>query len=397
MATGEHIRILVVDDDSVILELVSSYLTTRGFEVLKAADGEGALQILKQHPPDLLLCDVQMPRTNGLEVLKEAGQKYPHLPVIMTSGAGFIDDVVVALRLGAWDYLLKPFPSMAVVDHAVTQSLHRAKLEQENREYRTRLEETHRELEASLAILQEDQEAGRQVQSRLLPEGKNRFGEYAFTHLLLPSLYLSGDFLDYFSIDQRYLGFYIADVSGHGSSSAFVTVLLKNLISQVIRRYHSLGDLLAIRPDKVLEHLNTEILQTGLGKYLTMFYGIIDIQADLLHYCIGGHYPLPVFITDNHAGFITGHGLPVGLFDDAAYTAEQLVLPPRFSLVMFSDGLLETVDGENLDDKERVLLKFCSRPDISIAAASACLHLDRAAQPPDDITVLILERKGCHA
>ena len=61
---------------------------------------------------------------------------------------------------------------------------------------------------------------------------------------------------------------------------------------------------------------------------------------------------------------------------------------------MFSDGLLERVAGKNLEDKEQALLKLCSRPDISIALLSRELHLDRAEQPPDDITVCMLERKA---
>lgn len=394
MQTGSSAHILVVDDDPQLRELIGSCLKAKGFEVSEAEDGEEGLLSLSQHLPDLLLCDVQMPRINGLEVLKAVKQKYPRLPVIMISGAGFIQDVVAALRLGAWDYLIKPFSSLTVVEHAVNQCLHRARLEQENRDYREKLEATNRKLAASLAILREDQEAGRQVPSRLLPDGKDSFGDYIFSHVLLPSLYLSGDFLDCFSIDQRYLGFYIADVSGHGASSAFVTVLLKSLMSQMLRRYHTQADSLIIRPDKVLHYLNMEFLQTGLGKYLTMFYCVIDRQDGLLHYCVGGHYPRPVFVVDNQASFIPGHGLPVGLFEDAAYTVQQQEIPLRFSLFMFSDGLLERVAGKNLEDKEQALLELCSRPDISIALISRELHLDRAEQPPDDITVCMLERKA---
>jgi phosphoserine phosphatase RsbU/P len=394
MQTGSCDHILVVDDDPQLRELICSCLRAKGFAVTEAKDGEEGLCLLAQQLPDLLLCDVQMPRIDGLEVLKVVKQKYPRLPVIMISGAGFIQDVVAALRFGAWDYLIKPFPSLAVVEHAVNQGLHRARLEQENRDYREKLEETNRELAASLAMLQEDQEAGRQVQARLLPDGKDSFGEYVFSHVLLPSLYLSGDFLDCFSIDPQYLGFYIADVSGHGASSAFVTVLLKSLMSQILRRYHTLADSLILCPDKVLEYLNTEFLHAGLGKYLTMFYCVIDRQAGLLNYCVGGHYPRPVFIVDNNASFIPGHGFPVGLFEDAAYTAEKLEIPRLFSLFMFSDGLLEIIDGKNLDDKEQALLELCSQPKISIDLLFKGLHLDRAEQPSDDITVCLLQRKA---
>ena len=393
MHTGNHEHILVIDDDPRLRDIISICLKAKGFEVTQAGDGEEGLKCLYRQVPDLLLCDVQMPHTDGLAVLTVVKEKYPHLPVIMISGAGFIHNVVAALRLGAWDYLIKPLPSLAVLEHAVDKGLHRARLEKENREYREKLEKTNRELAASLNILRADQEAGRQVQARLLPEDQQNFGEYFFSHVLLPSLFLSGDFLDCFSIDQRYIAFYIADVSGHGSSSAFVTVLLKSLISQGLRRYHTLGDSLIINPAKVLEYLNAEILQTGLGKYLTMFYGVIDMQDDLLHYCVGGHYPRPVFVADQNVGFISGHGLPVGLFEDATYTAEKLKIPRRFSLVMFSDGLLDTIEGGNMEDKEQALLELCSRPDLSFDMVSKGLHLETTAQPPDDITVFMLQRK----
>ncbi len=68
----------------------------------------------------------------------------------------------------------------------------------------------------------------------------------------------------------------------------------------------------------------------------------------------------------------------MGLFEDAAYTAQQLEIPRRFSLFMFSDGLLERVAGKNLEDKEQALLELCSRPDISIALLSRdCIWIGR--------------------
>jgi serine phosphatase RsbU (regulator of sigma subunit) len=394
MQTANSAHILVVDDEPQLRELIGSCLRAKGFEVREAQDGEDGLSCLSRQLPDLLLCDVQMPRIGGLEVLKTVKQRYPRLPVIMISGAGFIHDVVAALRLGAWDYLIKPFASLAVVEHAVNQCLHRARLEQENRDYREKLEDTNRELAASLALLREDQEAGRQVQARLLPDCKDSFGEFVFSHVLLPSLYLSGDFFDCFAIDQRHLGFYIADVSGHGASSAFVTVLLKSFMSQMLRRYQTRADNLIIRPDKALEFLNTEFLHTGLGKYLTMFYCVIDRQSGLLHSCVGGHYPRPVFVVDTQASFIPGHGLPVGLFEDAAYTVEHMKIPPLFSLFMFSDGLLDRVAGNSLDEKEHALLELCSRPDMSLDLLSAHLELEQAEKPQDDITVFMLQRKA---
>jgi serine phosphatase RsbU (regulator of sigma subunit) len=81
-----------------------------------------------------------------------------------------MSDAVEALRLGAADYLIKPLEDLAVLEHSVRRALDRARLLLENQRYRDKLEAANRELEASLHLLQEDQNAGRQVQMNMLPE-----------------------------------------------------------------------------------------------------------------------------------------------------------------------------------------------------------------------------------
>ncbi|NIV97684.1 SpoIIE family protein phosphatase, partial [Candidatus Saccharibacteria bacterium] len=88
-----------------------------------------------------------------------------------------------------------------------------------------------------LLRLREDEEAGRRLQFQLLPRDNQSFGDYQFSRKLWTSLYLSGDFVDYFYIDEDHLGFYIADVSGHGVPSAFVTVLLKSYMNRYLELF----------------------------------------------------------------------------------------------------------------------------------------------------------------
>ncbi len=89
-------------------------------------------------------------------------------------------------------------------------------------------------MQASLNLLQEDQNAGRQVQMNMLPVTPWSIEGLEFSHRIIPSLYLSGDFVDYFRVDERRVAFYLADVSGHGASSAFVTVLLKFMTTRLL-------------------------------------------------------------------------------------------------------------------------------------------------------------------
>ncbi len=145
-------------------------------------------------------------------------------------------------------------------------ALDRARLLMENQRYREKLEKANRELEASLNLLQEDQNAGRQVQMNMLPVSPWAINEFKFAHQIIPSLYLSGDFVDYFRVDERRVAFYLADVSGHGASSAFVTVLLKFMTPRLLFESKRSGTLPEFKPSEVLGRINRGLISCKLGK-----------------------------------------------------------------------------------------------------------------------------------
>jgi two-component system phosphate regulon response regulator PhoB len=103
--------ILLVEDDSDIRHLVSYKLTKGGFDVIEAADGPAALREADQHPPDLILLDVRMPRMSGLEVCRELRDRpgTAAVPIIMLTGRSRPEDVEQAYAAGASDYVVKPF------------------------------------------------------------------------------------------------------------------------------------------------------------------------------------------------------------------------------------------------------------------------------------------------
>src|SRR5690606_14506761 len=116
----------------------------------------------------------------------------------------------------------------------------------------------------------------RTVQQKLLPQGGKNFGEYVCDSSVSPSLYLSGDFADYFQVNDEYAVVYLADVSGHGASSAFVTVLLKSLVSQCVSKFRMEKDTTILSPDQMMAFLSKEIYSAKLGKYMTLCYGVIN-------------------------------------------------------------------------------------------------------------------------
>ncbi len=110
-------KILVVDDEPDVLEVVKSRLEHHGFQVITAKDGEDALQKIEQGNPDLVLLDVTLPRKNGLEVLRTLREDimYAYLPVIMLTARGSLADKLAGIEAGADDYITKPFDSSELI------------------------------------------------------------------------------------------------------------------------------------------------------------------------------------------------------------------------------------------------------------------------------------------
>lgn len=381
--------LLIIDDDEVVRASLAAYLEDSGFRVLQAGTALQGLEIFEQDEPDLVICDLRMPQIDGLELIRRMGEQRAETPVIVVSGAGVMSDAVEALRLGAADYLIKPLEDLAVLEHSVRRALDRSRLRFENRRYREKLEAANRELQASLNLLQEDQNAGRQVQMNMLPETPWEVDGFRFAHKIIPSLYLSGDFVDYFRVDERRVGFYLADVSGHGASSAFVTVLLKFMTTRLLYEYRRVS---SFKPSDVLAHINRGLINCKLGKHVTMLGGVIDEEVGHLTYCIGGHLPLPILYRDGEASYLEGRGLPVGLFKEATYENYELPLPESFSLTLMSDGILDLLPGGTLKEKEAALPQVVKSARGSLDGLRQVLGLAELGEMPDDIALLVLSR-----
>lgn len=384
--------LLLIDDDQVVRASLAAYLEDSGFTVLQAANGLQGLEVFAREQPDLVICDLRMPQVDGLELIRRINALQVETPVIVVSGAGVMSDAVEALRLGAADYLIKPLEDLAVLEHSVRRALDRAQLRSENLRYREKLEAANRQLQASLSLLEEDQNAGRQVQMNMLPQTPWQADGLQFAHKIIPSLYLSGDFVDYFRLDERRIAFYLADVSGHGASSAFVTVLLKFMTTRLLYESRRGGVLPEFNPSDVLAHINRGLLNCKLGKHVTMIGGVIDEQANSLTYSIGGHLPLPVLYSQGQAHYLEGRGLPVGLFAEATYQDHVMRVPESFSLTLLSDGILDLLPGDTLKEKETLLPQLVASAGGTLDGLRHVFGLAKLGDMPDDIALLVMSR-----
>jgi putative nucleotidyltransferase with HDIG domain len=133
-------RILVVDDEEPIREIVSSMLTAAGYTCEKASSGMSALEVLSKGTEfELMLSDLMMANLDGIGLLERSKEKFPDMPVVMVTAVHDISVALSAIRNGAYDYLLKPFEREQLLA-TVRRALENRRLKVENREYQNRLE-----------------------------------------------------------------------------------------------------------------------------------------------------------------------------------------------------------------------------------------------------------------
>lgn len=287
-----------------------------------------------------------------------------------------VDDVFTASSIADEDFL-----------KAARQILQRCRLLYEGNVYREGLERTLQELK-------DDQQAAYQVQSRLLPPVQQHIGGCLFEYSVTPSLMVSGDFVDVIAVSDDLTAFYLADVSGHGASSALITILLKNITSRLLRNLKRGSSYDLLSPLQTLERINAEVCTLGLDKHLTMFTGLINHKTSVLTYAVGGHHPMPVYFANGQFKTLEGRGMPVGLFTEALFDERMMPLDDAFSLYLFSDGVLELLPKMSIAEKEQQLAKKVAEPDMTFARLKAFIFKDyaQAEQYPDDVTVMSVSR-----
>jgi phosphoserine phosphatase RsbU/P len=324
------------------------------------------------------------------EQLQVMATKYLVIVALSEEGTG---NVAEYFRLGVADVVF-PEANEEAIKNTLRRIDQRAESRLQKRLYRSELEKANIELQESLRVLKQDQLAGLEVQKNLMPESPLKFGDYEISHSITPSLYLSGDFVGYNFVLGRYLLFYFADVSGHGASSAFVTVLLRFMIGRVIRRHQLEKDYVALAqaPEGLVEHINSQLLATGLGKHLTLVAGSLDTETSKLRYVVGAQQPSPILVTKGHAEYLPGKGKPAGIFEDASWVVEEMTLPEKFAFVLLSDGVFDLVPDKEIADKEQTLLRYLATSSDNIEKLKDSLSVDALEDPQDDISVLLLTR-----
>lgn len=142
----ENFKVLIAEDDDIVREVVSSIVSKEGYTVFTAKDGIEAIRMLMVEDMHLVLTDLKMPNADGIEVLRQAIKNNPECAVIILTAYGSLDSALDALKMGAFDYLTKPFRIQEVL-FAVEKAYQRKQYLDERNELKNYLRETYRDLE----------------------------------------------------------------------------------------------------------------------------------------------------------------------------------------------------------------------------------------------------------
>ncbi len=340
----EEGRILIVDDQDANLQLARFFLKNAGYKhIEEARNGEEALEKIAAFKPDLILLDIVMPGMDGFAVCRELkkDQQLRRIPVLFISGLTDIANRTQGYRLGAVDYVNKPFNSSELVARADVQI--------ENGILLRTLEQYYQRVSTELA-------AARETQESLLPsadeiktiEKKHRV---KISPLFKACDELAGDYWSVFDIDDDQVGLTMVDFTGHGVPSALNTVRLHAL-------FHELSGLWT--QPAVLTHAMNNRLHHLLPvmDFATFLYGVYSRKEQTFRY-VGCGAPPVATLTGDKVAFHDTAGLPLGLIGADGFTLEErtISLKPGSSLFFHSDALSETVHGENQRWDEKILTK----------------------------------------
>jgi sigma-B regulation protein RsbU (phosphoserine phosphatase) len=375
-------RVLVVDDDEANRDSLARRLTRRGHEVEIAVDGLTALTAIEtaQVPFDLVILDVMMPGLSGLEVLTRVRERHAaaELPIIMATARDGTEDVVEAFKLGASDYVTKPLDFAVVLARVQTQLALKRSID-EIRVLERGLAERNRELHVANLRMKADLDAAVKVQAALLPSASPHVPGYDFAWLFSPSAELAGDIFNVFRLDDRYVGLYVLDVSGHGVAAALLSVTVSRFLfpipdpTSLLWERNTGGEQCRLTsPARVAKRLSERFpFDTTTSQYFTLVYGLLDLHEHRFRYVSAGH-PQIVHHREGHDPvLLEASGFPVGVGPDE-YDEYSVNLAEGDRLYIYSDGVPETMNAAGE-------LFGCPRMIDALRGAAAPLHVGARA------------------
>lgn len=252
-----------------------------------------------------------------------------------------------------------------------------------------------RRISGQLGEIDEEMRLASRIQRDFLPKRLPDVGPARFATLFRPATWVSGDIYDVFRLDEKHVGFYIADAVGHGMPAALLTMFIKR--SMETKQIDDAGYSL-LPPEQTMATLNAALVQAALSsnQFTTALYAILDVDDLTLQFARGGH-PHPLWLKDDGSTVEPeAEGGLLGVFDDMEFSRCTVQLEPGDKFVLYSDGM-ETVfvDGDQFcTDLYRDYIEKVRHLSADEMLNDLVRHMDAQAgslNPRDDVTLVVCE------
>jgi serine phosphatase RsbU (regulator of sigma subunit) len=398
--------ILVVLAEPWLRESVYILLEQQGYQVEAEPDQARARERLKAARFDVLLFepnDTHLPE----DLLAWLQRECPTVTPLIVA-ADDPEAAALLVRNGAFDYVLAPGHSpdrfLQHVDRAVrhkelldshtrlVSELQNKTVELENRF--GQLELAHGMLQAQAVALHSDLARAQRIQRGLLPKHLPFEDKISLSVLYKPLGKVGGDLYDVFQVDEEHLALYVADASGHGISSAMLTVFLKHAVKEVVawRRSEPL-----CAPDAVLAALNQMIIEEAFeqGLFVSMTYILLNVNTLMMRLSSAGHPPVYLRRADGTLDRLRVPAPVLGINPKVQFACLDVQLKPGDNLVLYSDGITEARDESGAFFGEERLVKALNHtechPDfIAAEIERSLLAFIKDRHLADDITLAVL-------
>ena len=380
-------RVLVVEDDEGIHQLlIGHFLDLIGIKDIEfAIDGIEGLEAARRWKPDLIVLDLEMPRMNGLEMLRtlRADPVLADIPVIIETAEESSQRREQMFELGATDFVSKPL--------ICKEFQGRVKVHLENRLH-------VRRLEGDLERIEEELQDAAALQRALLPRSdqlvslEQRYG-LVIRHVFEPCSQLGGDFWGMVPIDDRRVGVFVCDFAGHGVGAAMNTFQLHTMLERLPPPDPR-------DPAAYVAQINRSLCKNlNARQYATFLFAVIDVSLGTLRYAAGAS-PNPLVGHRGESAFVNldGAGVPLGLFAEATYENRDVAFPDGSFLFLFSDALTEAPDDQGAllgaSGVEKLVDGHgrAAPPDQSLAKIFAGIDVSASGGLEDDLTMVWIER-----
>ena len=339
------VKILSVDDELDLEILLTQYFRRKirkgEYEFSFAHNGLEALKMmLEKKDFDIILSDINMPEMDGITLLTKINEmRNPALKCIMVSAYGDMGNIRSAMNNGAFDFATKPI-DLDDLSRTIEKAIEEIEFVRKSQQEHTQLVS----IKSDLAVAGE-------IQQAILPQKFPPIEEMAdmvdLFATMTPAKEVGGDFFDFFKIDEKRLGFVIADVSGKGVPASIFMAVSRTLLRATGMR--------GIDTNECLNYVNNMLCHESIDSmFVTVFYGIYNTETGLVEYTNAGHNPPYVVRADGTVDTLPmSENIVAGMFDDFTFTQSTLQLDKGDMLVLFTDGVTEAFNtsGEMFDEK----------------------------------------------